>query len=88
MARLTLVLLGFWPCCGIRRSGLNGRTPSQWAAGAVLVVCNHVSWLDILVSHTLHPLRTRFCCPPASSKLNCNARGGANYRMSMAVFNG
>lgn len=57
MARLTLVLLGFWPCCGIRRSGLNGRSPSQWAAGAVLIVCNHVSWLDILVSDALHPRR-------------------------------
>lgn len=52
MARLTLLLLGFWPCGGIQRSGLNGLTPSQWAAGAVLVVSNHVSWLDILVSQT------------------------------------
>ena len=55
MARLTLMLIGFWPCFGIQRSGLNGRTPSQWATGAVLILSNHVSWIDILVcrAHTL-----------------------------------
>lgn len=44
MARATLVLLGFWPGCGIRRHGDRG----AWDTEAVLVVSNHVSWLDIL----------------------------------------
>ena len=48
MARLTLVLVGFWPCIGIRRTGLGGRSPAQWASGSVLILCNHLSWLDIL----------------------------------------
>lgn len=44
MARLTLAILGFWPFVGVRRIG--GGT--DWAEGAVLVVANHVSWLDIV----------------------------------------
>ena len=70
MARLTLVLLGFWPCYGIRRSGLHGQSPAQWASGAVLVVSNHVSWLDILVSAS--PL----CLGSLFPSLNLSAAGG------------
>jgi 1-acyl-sn-glycerol-3-phosphate acyltransferase len=70
MARLTLVLLGFWPCCGIRRSGLDGQSPAQWASGAVLVVSNHVSWLDILVSAS--PL----CLGSLFPSLNLSTAGG------------
>lgn len=79
MARLTLVLLGFWPCIGIRRLGLeeHDRSPARWASGAVLVLSNHVSWLDILVRHRLYasaqdqargsPALTRHRCSCCSS---------------------